>query len=168
MIIKLILNWDFEVNGMAKLKYKMETDPKKTAKAMGRALKISRKHAVEICRELNGMKLDDAIRYLKDVMALKRPVPFKRHCKDVPHRKGKFGWHAGRFPVKASREILKVLENAKKNAEYKGLNVEKLRIKHISSNKGYTIKRYMPRAFGRASPKFQETVHIQVILEEYH
>jgi len=60
------------------------------------------------------------------------------------------------------------LQHAKANAEYKGLNTEKLRIKHISTNKGITIKRYMPRAFGRATPKFQETVHIQVILEEYH
>ncbi|MDK2789785.1 MAG: large subunit ribosomal protein [Methanothermococcus sp.] len=153
---------------MAKLKYKIEADPKKTANAMGRSLRISRKHSIEICRKLNGMKLDDAIAFLKRVIDLKEPVPFKRHDKDVPHRKGKLGWHAGRFPQKASEEILKVLDNAKKNAEYKGLNTEKLRIKHISSNKGFTIKRYMPRAFGRASPKFQETVHIQVILEEYH
>jgi large subunit ribosomal protein L22 len=48
------------------------------------------------------------------------------------------------------------------------MNTEKLRIKHISSNKGFTIKRHMPRAFGRASPKNQETVHVQVILEEFY
>ncbi|AEH06747.1 50S ribosomal protein L22 [Methanothermococcus okinawensis] len=153
---------------MSKLNYKVEADPSKTARAMGRALRISRKHAVEICREINGMKLNDAIAYLNRVIELKQVVPFKRHGKDVPHRKGKYGWTAGRFPQKASSEILKVLDNAKKNAEYKGLNTDKLRIKHISSNKGFTIKRYMPRAFGRASPKFQETVHIQVILEEFH
>ncbi|GBF35984.1 MAG TPA: 50S ribosomal protein L22 [Methanothermococcus okinawensis] len=152
---------------MGKLKYKIETNPNKTARAMGRALRISRKHAVEICREINGMKLDEAMGYLRRVIELKQPVPFKRHGKDVPHKKGKYGWAAARYPQKAAREILKVLESAKKNAEYKGLNVDKLRIKHISSNKGFTIKRYMPRAYGRATPKFQETVHIQVILEEY-
>ncbi|HIP17668.1 MAG TPA: 50S ribosomal protein L22 [Methanothermococcus okinawensis] len=153
---------------MGKLKYKVNVNSDKTARAMGRSLRISRKHAVEICREINGMKLEDAINYLNRVIELKQVVPFKRHGKDVPHKRGKYGWTAGRFPQKASREILKVLDNAKKNAEYKGLNTEKLRIKHISSNKGFTIKRFMPRAFGRASPKFQETVHIQVILEEYH
>ncbi len=152
---------------MAKLKYKIKTDPDRTACAMGRSLRISRKHAVELCRELNGKKLDDAIKYLERVIALKQVVPFKRHGKDVPHRKGKYGWGPGRYPQKAAGEILKVLENARDNAEYKGLDTDKLRIKHISSNKGFTIKRYMPRAFGRASPKFQETVHIQVILEEY-
>ena len=97
------------------------------------------------------------------VIALETPVPFKVHNKDLPHRKGKIGTHSGRFPQKASLEILQVLDNAKKNAEQKGLNTEKLRIKHISSNRGFTIKRYMPRAFGRASPKNQETIHIQVI-----
>ncbi|AXI25205.1 50S ribosomal protein L22 [Methanofervidicoccus sp. A16] len=152
---------------MGKLKYKIKTDPNKTTRAMGRALRISRKHAVEICREIKGMKLDEAMRYLRRVIELKQVVPFKRHGKEVGHKKGKYGWGAGRYPQKAAREILKVLENAKSNAEYKGLNVDKLRIKHISSNKGFTIKRYMPRAYGRATPKFQETVHIQVILEEY-
>ncbi|ACX72094.1 ribosomal protein L22 [Methanocaldococcus vulcanius M7] len=153
---------------MAKLKYKIQTNPEKTARAMGRNVPISRKHAREICRAINGMKLDEAIKFLEDVIEMKRPVLFKRHCKKVGHRKGKLGWHAGRYPIKASREILKILNYARANAEYKGLNTEKLRIKHISTNKGITIKRYMPRAFGRATPKFQETVHIQVILEEFH
>ncbi|AEK20423.1 50S ribosomal protein L22 [Methanococcus maripaludis] len=153
---------------MAKLKYKVEADPKNTARAMGRTLRISRKHAIELCRELSGMKLDAAVAYLNRVIALETPVPFKVHNKDLPHRKGKIGTHSGRFPQKASLEILNVLDNAKKNAEQKGLNTEKLRIKHISSNRGFTIKRYMPRAFGRASPKNQETIHIQVILEEFY
>ena len=153
---------------MGKLKYKVAVNPEKTARAMGRNIPISRKHAREICKSINGMKLDDAIRFLEDVIAMRRPVLFRRHCKKVAHRKGKLGWPAGRYPVKAAKVILKLLQHAKANAEYKGLNTDKLRIKHISTNKGITLKRYMPRAFGRATPKFQETVHIQVILEEYH
>jgi len=38
--------------------------------------------------------------------------------------------------VKAAGQILKVLENAEANAEYKGLDTEKLRIIHISSHRG--------------------------------
>ncbi|WP_456471963.1 50S ribosomal protein L22 [Methanocaldococcus sp.] len=151
---------------MGKLKYKVQVDDEKVARAMGRNLPISRKHAREICKEINGMPLDKAIRFLEDVIAMKRPVLFRRHCRKVGHRKGKLGWFAGRYPVKAASYILKVLLNAKANAEYKGLNTDKLVIYHISANKGITIKRYMPRAFGRATPKFQETVHIQVILKE--
>ncbi|ADG13301.1 50S ribosomal protein L22 [Methanocaldococcus infernus] len=151
---------------MGKLKYKVKVDDEKVAKAMGRNLPISRKHAREICKELSGKPLDKAIQFLKDVIEMKRPVLFRRHCKKVGHRKGKLGWPAGRYPVKAASYILKVLENAKANAEYKGLDVNKLKILHISANKGITLKRYMPRAFGRATPKFYETVHIQVILKE--
>ncbi|WP_423792866.1 50S ribosomal protein L22 [Methanocaldococcus indicus] len=150
---------------MGKLKYKIETT-EKNAKAMGRNIPISRKHAREICKEINGMDLLKAMEYLEDVIAMKRFVPFRRHHGKVAHRKGKFGWFAGRYPVKASKAILKILENAKANAEYKGLDVEKLYIKHISANKGITLKRYMPRAYGRATPKYYETVHIQVVLEE--
>ena len=46
---------------MAKLGYKVEADPTKTAKAMGRTLRISKKHALEICREINGMKLESVV-----------------------------------------------------------------------------------------------------------
>ncbi len=150
---------------MGKLKYKVEAS-ERSAKAMKRNVPISRKHAREICRAINGMDLEKAIEYLNDVIALKKPVLFRKHHGKVGHRKGKLGFYAGRFPVKASKAILEVLENAKANAEYKGLDVSKLFIKHISVNKGIVIKRYMPRAYGRATPKFQETVHIQVILEE--
>ncbi|MEM4933541.1 MAG: uL22 family ribosomal protein, partial [Desulfurococcaceae archaeon] len=31
---------------------------------------------------------------------------------------------------------------------------------------GITIKRYMPRAFGRATPKYRRTSHVEVIVKE--
>ncbi|MBU4548292.1 MAG: 50S ribosomal protein L22, partial [Euryarchaeota archaeon] len=107
---------------MAKINYAFKEDDKaKTAKAIGRALKISPKHAVEICRELRGMKLERAKVYLEEVIQMQKAVPFKRHNKKVGHRKGLNGWPTGRYPVKAAGHILKVLENAEANAEYKGL-----------------------------------------------
>jgi large subunit ribosomal protein L22 len=39
-------------------------------------------------------------------------------------------------------------------------------IRHIAAHKGRTVKKYMPRAYGRATPWFKEHVHIEVILEE--
>ena len=46
---------------MAKIKYAYQDEYKgKTAKAAGKALKISPKHSVEICRTIRGMHLDDA------------------------------------------------------------------------------------------------------------
>jgi large subunit ribosomal protein L22 len=150
---------------MAKLKYAYEGSGN-VAKAVGRSLKISPKHSVEICREIRGMYLDDAKEYLEDVIQMKRAVPFKRHNKKVGHRKGLKGWPTGRYPRKAAKQILDVLINAESNAEYQGMDTEDLKIIHISSHRGFIIRGYIPRAFGRATPFNTPTTHIQVVLGE--
>lgn len=157
---------------MAKIKYAYQGSEgaqkgsEKTARAAGRSLQISPKHAVEICRELRGMYLDDAKEYLEEVIEKKRAVPFKRHNKKVGHRRGLNGWAAGRYPVKAANEVLHVLQNAEANAEYRGMDTENLKIIHISSHRGYIIRGYIPRAFGRATPFNTPTTHLQVVLGE--
>ncbi len=152
---------------MAKIKYAYTEDDKtKTAKALGRSLKISPKHAVEICNKIRGMNVEEAKDYLEEVILMKKAVPFKRHNKKVGHRRGLKGWPTGRYPVKAATHILDVLENAEANAEYKGLDSENLRIMHISSHRGFVIRGWTPRAFGRASPFNTPTTHIQIVLGE--
>ncbi|MGC9517368.1 MAG: 50S ribosomal protein L22 [Methanomicrobiales archaeon] len=151
---------------MAKIKYAYTGDEEKTAKAVGRSLKISPKHAVEICKQIKGMKIENAKDYLEEVIQMKKPVPFKRHNKKVGHRRGMQGWPSGRYPVKAAKQILNVLVNAEANAEYKGLDTEILKIKHISSHRGFVIRGWTPRAFGRASPFNTPTTHIQIVLGE--
>ncbi|MDR2874143.1 MAG: 50S ribosomal protein L22 [Methanobrevibacter sp.] len=141
-------------------------DNSKTARAMGKTLKISPKHSIEICREIRGMKLDSARDYLDKVINMKKPIPFKRHNKKVGHRKGLKGWPTGRYPIKASKAILKVLENAEANAEYKGLDTENLLIEHISSHRGIVFRGFIPRAFGRSTPSNMTSTHIQVVLKE--
>ncbi len=143
-----------------------ELDPEKTVKASGRELRVSHKSAREICKTIKGMMLIQAKRYLRDVIAKKRPVPFTRFKKKTAHRHGLEKTFAGGYPVKAAKHILKILEGAEANAEYKGLDTERLRIIHASAYPGMKIKRYTPRAFGRSSPKFQTLCHIEVALEE--
>ena len=152
---------------MAKINYAYTDDDKaKTAKALGRSLKISPKHAVEICNKIRGMKVDKAEAYLEDVIEMKTAVPFKRHNKKVGHKRGIEGWPTGRYPVKAAKQILDILKNAEANAEYKGLDTENLKIMHISSHRGYIIRGWTPRAFGRASPFNTPTTHVQIVLGE--
>lgn len=151
---------------MAKIKYAYNEDAGKVAKAAGRSLKISPKHSREICNALRGMEVEEAKDYLEDVMEKKQAVPFKRHNKKVGHRRGLKGWPTGRYPVKAAGQILDVLINAEANAEYKGLDTENLEIVHISSHRGYVIRGWTPRAFGRASPFNTPTTHIQIVLGE--
>ena len=72
---------------MAKINYAFTDDnTTKTAKALGRSLKISPKHAVEICNKIRGMKVEKAKAYLEDVIEMKKAVPFKKHNKKVGHR----------------------------------------------------------------------------------
>jgi len=140
-----------------------ENDP--IARAIGKEFHISPKHSVEICRTLKGKDLEDAKDYLEEVIEKTTPVPFKRHSRGMGHRKGK-GFGPGRYPVRAAKAVLKVLESAEANAEYSGLDTEALKIRHIAANKGRTIRGWMPRAHGRNTAKDTETVTIEVILEE--
>jgi len=143
-----------------------ELDPDKTVKASGRELRVSPKHAREVCKTIKGMKLAQAKDYLQQVIAKKKPVPLRRYKKKVGHRRGMQKAYAGRYPVKTAQKILRVLEGAEANAEYKGLDAERLRIIHASAHPGMKIKRFIERAFGRASPRFETLCHIELILEE--
>mgnify|MGYP000279972440 CR=1 FL=1 len=133
-------------------------------RASRRDLRISFKEAVETCNFIRGMTLDEAREVLKSVIELKTPVPFKRFKKKLSHRRGLGG--AGRYPVKVAKEILKLLDNAEANAEAKGLDLDALVIKHICAQKGIKLKRYIPRAYGRATPRVEQLVHLEVVLEE--
>ncbi|RLF20764.1 MAG: 50S ribosomal protein L22 [Thermoprotei archaeon] len=143
-----------------------ELDPERTAKASGRNLRIHFKHAVEICREIRGKHIGEAERILKEVIALRRPVPFRRFHGKVAHKRQLSGWPAGRYPVKAAKAILEVLENARANAEYKGLDTSRLWVVHACAQKAMKIKKYIPRAFGRATPFFKQLTHVEIVLEE--
>lgn len=151
---------------MPRWHFSVKLDPVRTAIAAGRDLRISFKHAVEICNCIRGMKLEDAKRFLEDVIAMKRPVPFRRFHGKVAHRRQLQGWPAGRFPVKAAKAILEVLKNAEANAEYKGLDTSRLWVVHAAAHKGGKIRKYIPRAFGRSTPYFQDLVHVEIGLEE--
>ena len=150
---------------MGRLNYSL-TPAGRSSRAMGMELHISPKHAREICRTLKGMKANLARAYLEDVIALKRSIPFKRYRRNVAHRHDLVGWDAGRFPEKAAKAVLIVLDNALANAEYKGMESEQMRIYHAGTKKGRTIQGWMPRAMGRATPKNTETVSVEMVLTE--
>ncbi len=137
------------------------------AKAIGRELRISPKSSVEICRAIRKKSVLNAKEYLSEVADMKRAVPMKRFKKGVAHRRGlEKAAYAGRYPKKSASQILKVLESAETNAEYKGFDTERLYVKHISTQRGRVIRGIRPRAFGRASPFNEETTNIEVILQE--
>ncbi len=152
---------------MPRFKYSViGLDPDKTALASAREVSMSHKHAREVCNTIKGMMLDDAKQYLEDVIAMKRSVPFKRHHKKGGHRSDLIGWDVGRYPVKVSKIMLDLLESAEKNAEFKGLEVDKLQVIHAAAQKGRLTKRMFYRAFRSSSAKNDVLTHVEIALEE--
>jgi large subunit ribosomal protein L22 len=143
--------------------YTKTADPDTSAKAIGKDMPVSPKMSREICGMVRGMKAEVAIKVLEEVIDLKRPVPLKRFNKRVSHKPGV---GPGRYPQKAARAILEVVKSASSNAEYKGLSTSEMVITTISTSLGQTIPGHMPRAHGRATKWNQQTVNIEVILEE--
>ena len=68
---------------------------------------------------------------------------------------------------KGSTPVLKLLNSAIANASHNNkLKVEGLFIKSAFVDQGPTIKRWRPRAFGRAGQIRKRTSHLTIILEE--
>jgi len=144
-------------------------DESKIAKAVAFDIPVSIKVMREVVAVLRGLKVSEARKLLEDVIKLKQPIPFRRYKGKLSHKRGladKYKWPIGRYPVKAAKYLLKLLDQVEANAENKGLSKEHLVIVHIAAHKGITLKRYMPRAFGRATPWFRRTCHVEVVVEE--
>ena len=70
-------------------------------------------------------------------------------------------------PRGAAEIIAKVVKSAKANAENNHeMDADKLYDPSIVSNQGPTMKRFMPRAMGRATMIRKRTSHIEVVLKE--
>ena len=148
------------------ISYSVDADPDTTAKAMLRERHMSHKHSKAIAREIKGKTAGDAVEYLEAVVNEERSVPFKSHNSGVGHRKDIEGWDAGRYPNKASKAFLDLLENGINNADHQGFDGESMTIAHVAAHKVGESPGRKPRAFGRASPWNTPQVDVELILEE--
>jgi len=128
------------------------------AKAVGMALPISRKQSIMVCNFIRNKNVQLAKKHLAEVIDLKRAVPFTRFNDDMGH---KAGMAAGRYPVKACKNILKIVESAEANAQFKGLSTADLTIRHASAQKGPDTWHY-----GRHIRRRAKRTHIEIVLEE--
>lgn len=140
-------------------------DPTKHVRAAVREKSVSHKHAREVAKMIKGLSIEKARDYLQEVISMKRAVPFRRYKNEVGHRSDT-GVMSGRYPRKAATEFLKLLDNLEANAEYKGMDLDRLKIVGANTHKGVLIKRFTPRAMGRATPKNNVLTHIELVAQE--
>lgn len=120
------------------VKYAREpADAEKSAKARGSDLRVSFKNMRETCLMLKGMKLAAAQQYLKDVLAMKRCVVFRRFCGGIGRtaqakNEGSSNGQ-GRWPKKCAEALLGLLENAKSNAEVRRETLERVAIERVTA-----------------------------------
>ena len=71
------------------------------------------------------------------------------------------------MPQTAARNVARVLKSAAANAENNhNLAADELVVADAIANEGTTIKRWRPRAQGRAFPIHKPTTHITVVVED--
>ncbi len=124
--------------------YPVEVE-KEDVKAAGLNLRVSRKKAHQICKEINRnkMKFNAAKKFVQDLIDGKRTIDGKTY-------------------MKAAEGVMEVLENAGNNAEAKGIMEDKLRVKTISAEPGTTLRRMRRRRdFGNRL----KTSNIKLVLE---
>lgn len=152
---------------MAKKKYNFEPQVEsKSAKARGSDLRVHFKNTRETVKTLKGMSVKKAFRYLRDVLARKRCVPFRRYARGCGRtaQAKEFKETRGRWPVKSVEYVQNLLKNAVANADFKGLDVSSLYVAHIQANRAQKQRRRTYRAHGRINPYMSNPCHLEVVL----
>ena len=107
------------------------------ARAVARYVRISPQKAGLIMDEVRGKKVEEALRVLSF------------------------------SPKKGARLLKKLIDSAVANAEAnKEIDVDTLFIKRLYADQGPFMKRFQPRAMGRATRIRKRTSHLTVILDE--
>lgn len=126
------------------------------ASVYGKSLPVSTKHIIEISNFIRGRTVQQSKNLLERVLEKKTAVPYVRFGA-AGHKPG-IG--VGRYPQKATKEVLKMLKSLEANAQNKGLDVNKIYVKTIMPNRGETQPRY-----GRNRGTAKRT-HLLIVAEE--
>jgi large subunit ribosomal protein L22 len=107
------------------------------AKAIAKHIRISPTKVRKVAKAVKGKPVEDALNLL------------------------------GFMPQRSAKILTKVVRSAVANADQEpDVDVDSLSISNISVNAGPTLKRFKPRAMGRASRILKRTSHITVVLAE--
>ena len=133
------------------------------ARARGIELPMSPKKTYEVLNAIRGLPVERARHLLEEVVALRRAVPFRRYNQETAHHRGR---GPSRYPRKVAEHVLAVLQNAEQNAEYEGMDAERLYVKVAASARGRILAGMMPRAHGHGDPWNEQTTNVEIVLAE--
>jgi large subunit ribosomal protein L22 len=154
---------------MAKKEYQAKVGKEsKIAKATIKNANVSLKYSTELCNQLKGMKIEKAMGWIERIINHEEYLPLKRYHKKVAHRKGdsKKGVKSGRYPEKTLKVFLDLLNSVQTNADFKGLDEEKLNIIHAFASKGITRYSYQSKGKIGGKSRRKNATHIEIIVSE--
>lgn len=141
--------------------YSLQKIPENCAKARLEGVNASYKELAEVCGRIQNKKSEWAVEFLQQVSEGEIPVLFKRHNKNMGHRR-ELGGKKGRYPQKAAKFVLKTLQSAIANGRTLGLG-DVFTIMSASANKKEIYPRLAPK--GRQARSFLETARIEIVLK---
>ncbi|MFH1521217.1 MAG: 50S ribosomal protein L22 [Candidatus Micrarchaeota archaeon] len=141
--------------------YTLQKFPENCAKARLEGVNASYKELAEVCGRIRNKKTEWAVKFLQQVSEGEIPVLFKRHNKNMGHRR-ELGGKKGRYPQKAAKFVLKTLQSAIANGRTLGLG-DVYTISSASANKKEIYPRLAPK--GRQARSFLETARIEIVLK---
>ena len=107
------------------------------ARAVAKYIRVSPRKARYLMDQIRGKKIEDALNALSFA------------------------------PQKSARILIKLINSAVANAEQDSdIDVDNLYIKRVFADEGPMLKRFRPRAMGRATRIRKRTSHLTVILDE--
>jgi len=113
---------------------------------------ISTKKSMAICKFIKGKTIEDAQKYLQDVIRVKKAIPMKG---EIPHRKGKM--MSGRFPVNTAKPFITLLKSLAGNTTMNGID-DPIIVEAIANK--------APRPYGRFGSWQRKRTHVKLVARE--
>ena len=108
-----------------------------------RNLRLSTKASITVCKKINSMNFPKGKSLLEDMVSKKRSIN-------------------GKYYTNVSRQLLKIMNLAESNAEFRGLDTSRL-FTHASAGKGFNFR--TPRRF-KLRRKAKKLTNIEMVVEQ--
>ncbi len=154
-----------------KQNYQAEVAPrieKKIARAVLTGANVSLKFSTEICNQIRGKPAKKVEVFLTRLSEKKDFLALPRYNKKVAHRKGDsvHATKSGRYPQKTANALLGLLQSAMANADYRGLDAEKLVVLNAFASMAFGRPSFQTRGKIGGKRRKRKSCHVEIVLLE--